>query len=158
MNRASAEIDQIGHALDRYAAGTSLNAGVKGLGEELRANFAATWPASAKPSARRLMPAEEKHCRLAASQDRAAAPTIPRGEQQGGAGWALRAQHHCNRSTPYRRARSTWGPDRALCRAAAIAAAPSAAKLYASVAVGTQLETVRPRASISEVSGASYAR
>jgi hypothetical protein len=31
LNTASAKIDEIGYALDRYAAGTSLKAGIKSL-------------------------------------------------------------------------------------------------------------------------------
>jgi hypothetical protein len=69
LEHGQRQIDEIGHALDQYAAGTSLNAGVKGLGKELRAGFrrdAAGKRQAIRPQAH---VAEEKHCRLAASQD-----------------------------------------------------------------------------------------
>jgi hypothetical protein len=69
LEHGQRQIDEVGHALDRYAAGTSLNAGVKGLGKELRAGFrrdAAGKRQAIRPQAH---VAEEKHCRFAASQD-----------------------------------------------------------------------------------------
>jgi hypothetical protein len=69
LKHGQRQIDEIGHALDRYAAGTSLNASVKSLGKELRAGFRRDAAGKRQAVRSQAHVVEEKHCRLAASQE-----------------------------------------------------------------------------------------
>jgi hypothetical protein len=114
LEHGQRQIDEIGHALDRYAADTSLNAGVKGLGKELCAGFRRDVAGKRQGIRPQAHVAEEKHCWLAASQERAAASTIPEAT-------AVRSGMGGMRATPLpwfhalSAASSTWRPDRSLC-------------------------------------------